>query len=339
MSSNAVTIPNLADNLTQFLGHVEKSLAAALQDEPGSGTEEGRGDTLMGAARHLCMGGSAKRARPLLVRLFADAVGAPEAPLVDVAVSAELIHSASLLHDDVVDAGMFRRGRPTVNARWGNIVAVMTGDMILSTALAKLAAIDPVLTQDAIKLVMEMTRAAIAEVEARADLTLPLDRLRFIAEGKTGALFGWCGLAAAKLAKNPAAGERFEAFGRRLGVAFQIADDVRDLTGTDEGKPQYADVQSKTPSLPILLAASRDENLRRKLKDAWAFSAMTPDRVKELGSIIQASGAIETSIERMNAEISAAIDALGPYANAAGGSQLVTWARMLGQNVRPRGTA
>lgn len=333
-------IPNLASNLTEFLGHVEKNLEAALADDQKTVAESmGRGDTLMGAARHLCLGGGGKRARPLLVRLFADAVGAPAAPLVDIAVAAELIHSASLLHDDVVDAGMFRRGRPTVNARWGNIVAVMTGDMLLSTALGKLAAIDAVITQDAIKLVMEMTRAAIAEVEARADLTLPLERLRFIAEGKTGALFGWCGMAAARLAGKPDVGQRFEAFGRRLGVAFQIADDVRDLTGTDEGKPQYADVQSKTPSLPILLAAAGDADLRRKLRDAWAFSAMNPDRVREIGQAIQGSGAIDRAIERMNQEISAAIDSLGPYATAQGGSELVGWARKLGENVRPRGNA
>jgi len=338
MKNATAAAMNLGTHLTDFLGHVERSLEKTLVDEAGAAVEPGRVDTLMGAARHLVMGGGSKRARPLLVRLFADAVKSPEAPLVDIAVAAELIHSASLLHDDVVDAGMFRRGRPTVNARWGNIVAVMTGDMLLSTALGKLALIDPRLTQDAIKLVIEMTRAAIAEVEARADLALPLDRLRFIAEGKTGALFGWCGQAAAKLSTNPAAGERFEAFGRRLGVAFQIADDVRDLTGTDEGKPQYADVQSKTPSLPILLAAQRDDALRRKLKDAWAFSAMTPDRVKELGGIIQNSGAIEIAIERMNQEISAAIDALGPYATAQGGAELVGWARKLGENIRPRGS-
>src|SRR5512144_1649282 len=116
--------------LADFLSEVEQAMDEALQTSVG--------DTLMDAARHLCMGGGGKRARPMLVRLFGDAVGAPDEHLVDVAVAAELIHSASLLHDDVVDAGMFRRGRPTANARWGNVVAVMSGDLLLSGALLRL---------------------------------------------------------------------------------------------------------------------------------------------------------------------------------------------------------
>lgn len=322
----------VAQEQVDYLASVEALLDSTLRAE---GADPARGDTLMNAARHLCLGGGGKRARPMLAKLFAEAVDAPTEHVVTIGVAAELIHSASLLHDDVVDAGMFRRGRPTVNARWGNIVAVMSGDMILSSALEMLTPVDPLIVADAIKLVQEMTRAAIAEVEARADLSLPLDRLRFIHEGKTGSLFGFCGMAAARLAGNLEAGRRFEAFGRRLGVAFQIADDVRDLTGTDEGKPQYADVQSKTPSLPILLAVSKDDGLRRKLKESWAFT-LNPERVKELGELIQASGALELAVEKLNTEIEAGIDALGPYGQSAGGSALVGWARKLAEGVAAR---
>lgn len=324
-------------DLIAFLGDVEKSLLASLVDRaPG---EEARGDTLMGAARHLCIGSGGKRARPMMVRLFADACGAPLAHLVDLGVCAELIHSASLLHDDVVDAGMFRRGRPTVNARWGNIVAVMSGDLLLTVALGKLARIDTAVTQEAVNTVSEMTRAAIAEVEVRGEVNLPLDRLRYIAEGKTGALFAWCGAAAALLANDSEAKARFSAFGRRLGVAFQIADDIRDITGLDRGKPQYADLQSRTPSLPILLAARRDEALSRRLKESWAFAAMTPDRVSELGTAVLCSGAIEGSLERMNAEIAGAVDVLGAYASTQGGAELVGWAHRLESGIKGRSAA
>jgi len=313
--------------LADFLADVEKVLDAVLP--------HARGDTLMGAARHLCMGGGGKRARPMLVRLFGDAAGAPYEHLVEVGVAAELIHSASLLHDDVVDAGMFRRGRPTVNARWGNIVAVMSGDLLLSTALGRLKRMDPRVTHEAIATVVDMTRSAIVEVESRGDLALPPDRLRFIHEGKTGSLFGWCGTAAALLAGNDDAAQRFSVFGRRLGIAFQIADDIRDLTGTDPGKPQYADVQARNISLPILIAAQKDDGLRRKLRDAWAFSAMTAERVRELGSAVLGSGALEASLERMDREIEAGIDALGPYTEVPGGAGLVGWARKLAASVRP----
>lgn len=328
---------NLMQNgldLGGFLGSVERSLEAALAQPSIGGPLEG--ETLLGAARHLCIGTGGKRVRPLMVRLFADACGAPSEHLVEVGVAAELIHSASLLHDDVVDGGMFRRGRPTVNARWGNIVAVMTGDMLLTTALTKLAAIDSRLTQEAISTVAEMTRAAIAEVEARGDVELPVDCLRAIAEGKTGSLFAWCGVSAALLAGDADARARFAAFGRRLGVAFQIADDVRDLTGTDQGKPQHADLQSRTPSLPVLIAAAGSESLRRRIRESWAFSAMTPDRVRELGTAVLCSGGVEMSVDRMMREIEAAIDALGPYAESRSGAELVHWARRLAVGVQKR---
>ncbi|CAM3381323.1 polyprenyl synthetase family protein [Corallococcus sp. ZKHCc1 1396] len=322
---------DVAHELTEFLGQVEQRLNALLAD--GDVGPDVEGDTLMNAARHLCLGTGGKRARPMLVRLFGGAVGVPAARLVDVGVAAEMIHSASLLHDDVVDAGMYRRGRPTVNARWGNIVAVMSGDLILSTALTQLSLLDARVVQSGLAIVTEMTRAAIAEVEARGDMNLPLTRLRYIAEGKTGSLFGWCGKAAATLADQPDAVARFDAFGRHLGVAFQIADDIRDILGTDVGKPRYADVHSRTPSLPILLAVARDESLRRKLKDAWAFSVITPERTREIGNAIEATGAVEASMSMMNTEIEAALDKLGPYARDAAGAELASWAHRLAEGI------
>jgi octaprenyl-diphosphate synthase len=322
---------DIARELSDFLGTVEQRLGTVLVD--GDAGPQVRGDTLMEAARHLCIGTGGKRARPMLVRLFGAVVEAPAPRLVDIALGAELIHSASLLHDDVVDGGMFRRGRPTVNARWGNIVAVMSGDLILSVALRRLAALDARLTQSALAVIEEMTRGAIAEVEARGDLDLPLERLRYIAEAKTGCLFGWCGHAPATLVDQHDAALRFDKFGRHLGVAFQIADDIRDITGTDAGKPQYADVQSRTPSLPILLAVAKDDTLRRKIKDAWAFSAMTIERTREIGNAVLATGALDTAMAMMNREIELALEALGPYANDPAAAELVSWAHRLSAGI------
>lgn len=317
----------IARELSDFLGAVEQRLTATLAD--GDVGPDVKGDILMEAARHLCLGSGGKRARPMLVRLFGHAVGVGAEPLVDVAMAAEMIHSASLLHDDVVDSGMYRRGRPTVNARWGNTVSVMSGDLILSTSLLRLSQLDARLTRSALGVVAEMTRAAIAEVEARGDLDLPLTRLRYIAEGKTGSLFGWCGVGAATLANQPEATQRFDRFGRHLGVAFQIADDIRDILGTDPGKPRYADIRSRNLNMPILLAVKRDESLRRKLRDAWAFAAITPERTAEIGAAVMATGAVEQSLAKLNAEIAAALDALGPYAKQPGGDELMGWAHKL----------
>ncbi len=313
---------------SEFLRATEDRLGQVLTR---AGTGVAASDTLRNAARHLCIGGGGKRLRPLMVHLFGRAVGAPPTALLHVGVAAELVHSASLLHDDVVDQGMFRRGRPTVNALWGNIVAVMGGDLLLCVALDELASLDRAVTASAVATVAEMTRATIGEVEARGDLALPPPQLRAIAEGKTGALFGFCGAAAATLAGKPEVARRFDTFGRHLGVAFQIADDLKDLTGGDPGKPPFADIRSRTPSLPLLLAASSDDDVRRCLKELWAFGSMPDERVREVGQAVLASAAMGEARTKLHREISRGLDALGANAQEPGGEQLVAWTRALGQ--------
>jgi heptaprenyl diphosphate synthase len=315
----------------EYLQSIEAALAQQLEGP--------QADTLTQAARHLVLDGG-KRARPLLVRIFADTLEVSnDQAVVAAGVAAELIHAASLLHDDVVDSGMFRRGKPTVNARWGNTVAVMSGDLLLSGALLRLSLADARLVPSALATVAEMTRGAIAEVEARSNLDLPLEALRKIGEGKTGSLFGWCGVAAATLAGNAEAARRFDAFGRRIGVAFQMADDIRDITGTDVGKPQYADLQSRTPSLPVLLAVKADARLKKRIADAWAWAALTPDKVKELGTAVLVSGALDEAVARMNAELDGAVSELGPFADTPSGHNLVLWARTLARGIALKGAA
>lgn len=316
-----------------FLSQVESHITAQL-----GGEQPGPDDTLLLAARHLCLK-AGKRARPMLVKIFGDTLGVPESKLVDPAVAAELIHAASLLHDDVVDNGMFRRGKPTVNARWGNIVAVMSGDLLLSGALLRLSRFDARVTEAALATVTEMTRAAMDEVEARGNLELTLEQLKAIGEGKTGSLFGFCGRAAALVAGDEEAARRFDAFGRRIGVAFQMADDIRDISGTDEGKPQYADLQSRTPNLPVLLAVSRDARLKKRISEAWGWSALTADKVKELGTAVLVTGALDDATVLMNQEIDAAVQALGPYAQRESGANLVMWARTLARGIALKGAA
>jgi geranylgeranyl pyrophosphate synthase len=166
---------------------------------------------------------------------------------------------------------------------------------------------------------------------AWGDLCLPPERLRAIAEGKTGALFGFCGGAAATLAGKPEVARRFDTFGRHLGVAFQIADDLKDLTGGDPGKPPFADIRSRTPSLPLLFAAAADAEVRRCLKDLWAFGSMPDERVREVGQAVLASPAMGEARAELHREISRALDALGAYAQEPGGEQLVAWTQALGQ--------
>src|SRR5687767_6338454 len=116
-------------NEQAFLQKIEARLQHVLQDG-------GSADLLTTAAAHLCLNGG-KRLRPRLVHWFGAAVDADTRRLADAAAAAELIHCASLLHDDVVDAGTLRRGQPTVNVLWGNTAAVLSGDLVLSLAFAQ----------------------------------------------------------------------------------------------------------------------------------------------------------------------------------------------------------
>ena len=124
---------------------------------------------------------------------------------------------------------------------------------------------------------------------------------------------------------------RFDTFGRHLGVAFQIADDLKDLTGGDPGKPPFADIRARTPSLPLLLAAARDTEVRRCLKELWAFGSMPDERVREVGQAVLGSLAMGEARAELHREISRALDALGTYAQEPGGEQLVSWTEALGE--------
>ena len=320
-----------ASDKSEFLAGVEARLTS-LMGAPISETTDSH-DSLMEAARHLCVGGGGKRARPVLVSLFADVLGLPDVEVISIAVAAELIHSASLLHDDVIDAGMYRRGKPTANAMWGNIVAVMSGDLVLTLALQELSDLNFATTKDAISTVAQMTRGSILEVEGRGNVALPLSAARNIGEWKTGSLFAFCGSAVGRLAKNEEAGNHFAQFGRRLGVAFQIADDVRDLMPPTHGKPRFADIYSGTPSVPLLLAAGMDEGFRKRIKEAWSFGVMRPELVNELGMMVLRTGAVEQSLTLMQQEIEDAIKALGDFARLKGGDALVESVRNLAQGI------
>ncbi len=315
----------MAPEVAKFVAEVETELDQTLGARSGVPTGPG---TLMGAARHLCLGTGSKRLRPALVKVFGQTVGAKDADLTKIAVSAELIHSASLLHDDVIDQGMYRRGRPTVNALWGNIVAVMGGDLVLTIAISTLRELERSITDEAVATVAEMTRATMAEVEIRGDLTVTPERFRSVCEGKTGALFAFGGASVGHLAHDADVARRFSAYSRHLGIGFQFADDLLDLSGMDEGKPRFADIRSRTPSLPILLACQKDEQVRRQLKDLWSFGTLPEAKVKPVGEKILEIAAADTAA-RVRHELSAAVDALGSLSSTPGGQELIRWSEAI----------
>ena len=312
------------DLAQQFAQTVEGRLGTALAGD--------RGGVLAEASRALCLQAGGKRIRPRLTFLLGEAAGAPPAALEDVAAAGELIHGASLLHDDVVDEASVRRRRPTANARWGNAVAVLAGDWLLSTAFALLRPHPRPVTTGAIEVVGAMSNAAALELEARGRLDLPLAQWRSIAEGKTGALFAWCGRSAALLAAREDLAPGYEEFGRRLGVAFQLADDLKDLAG-GEGKDRFADLKNKNPSVPILWAAQRSDALRLRLSALWSQEHPAAAEVAAAGEALLAQGAAEETAAQLLTEVDAALGALKVIGNPRWVSQLESLARSFAQGL------
>jgi geranylgeranyl pyrophosphate synthase len=203
-----------------------------------------------------------KRLRPLLVCLAAGAPPPETGSLVRAAVAVELVHGATLVHDDVLDGSALRRGRPTVVATGGRAAATATGDLLFSRAFAELAGGG---SPDAVRVLARATRElALGELAQREDaFRIDVDVARYLARCrlKTAVLFrAACELGALESGTDPGA---LGAFGERIGLAFQVLDDVLDVSGPPErtGKPRGADLLDGTVTLPLILARTRDPEL------------------------------------------------------------------------------
>lgn len=287
-------------------------------------------ELLSAVARHLCLTGNAKRVRPLLTYYFGLALSQDPLRLVDAAVASELLHSASLLHDDVVDDASTRRGASSANAKWSNSIAVLAGNHVLSVAFELLSGYPMQLTRDSVRVISHMTKAAIAEVEIRSKLEVSEAVWREIARGKTGALFGMCGLAAARLVGDEDAAQRAIRCGAHIGIVFQMKDDVLDIIDNAGLKDRYSDLKNKEPSFPIIVASENPE-FKAALRKAWDQETVTADEAKRLGDGIVACGAIDQTRGILAKEVGAALDALGHLAYTEGGQKIIYWLKRLEQ--------
>lgn len=237
-----------------------------------------------------------KRLRPLLVVLSAGE-RADEDAVVAAAAAVELVHAATLVHDDVLDAAALRRGRPTVWAEHGRLAATTTGDLLFARAFAELVA------GGAVEPVRALSRAASALAEGELlqradawDAQVPLERYLHRCELKTARLFtAACELG--ELARRPPPAEpRLGEFGRRIGLAFQLLDDVLDVSGPVErtGKHRGTDLLDGTITLPLILARERDPSLGALDPRA----VRTPAEAEAVCDAIAATGALEEARAR-----------------------------------------
>lgn len=275
------------DPAARLMERLEDRLAALAT---GHGEQLGRfaGDTI-------AAGG--KRLRPLLLFLAAGVPPPETDEVLWAAVSVELVHSATLVHDDVLDGSPLRRGRPTVVAAGGRLPATATGDLLFSRAFAELV------RSGSVESVRVLSRAsselASGELMQRADAftAVALERYLERCRLKTAVLFrAACELGALG---GGAAGERVAAlggFGERIGLAFQLLDDILDVSGPPErtGKPQGADLLDGTVNLPFILARERD----RGLAAIDPRSITSSRRAAEVCAHIIATGALDAARAR-----------------------------------------
>ncbi len=255
-----------------------------------------RGSRVVHAAAHHLLDLRGKHLRPLCVALasrFGDGFTARARGL---AVAVELVHNATLLHDDVVDVAERRRGQPTACVVYGNAASIFAGDWLLVAALRRIAAsgIDGLLDR-MLGVIDEMIMAESIQLERRGKVAGDLrDGYFNIVEGKTAALFRWAMIAGARVAGLGAAAERaLERFGLHLGVAFQAVDDELDFaTGGGTGKDPLADLREGKITFPMVVALERDPALRGHLEALHAREPCDADDLAAAASAVRATGAL-----------------------------------------------
>jgi len=279
-------------------------------------------------ALHL-IGRGGKRLRPAL--LFLCGSGAPDRDenLRAGAAALELLHVASLYHDDVMDRAETRRGGPSVNAVWGNAMAATGGIYLLSRAMSLLATLPAVAQAHVAVATAEISTGQLREAENSYNLNLTEAEHLQIIGLKTGTLFELpCRLGGELAGAPPATVEALAAYGRNLGLAFQLADDALDLAGHSArlGKPVGADIREGVYSLPILRVLQREAR-DRPLATLIGRAQLSPDEVAAAIAIVRESGAINEALALAATYSDRAIAALDPLPRTSAHRSLVNLAR------------
>src|SRR5262245_5906132 len=300
--------PAIPASVQDDLARVEERLAEELT------SREARLEEIAG---HLVRAGG-KRARPLVVLLVFEATAVPgrarRDDAVEAAVALELIHSATLLHDDIIAAGETRRGRPSALQRFGLADTLVAGDFLSCRAFALCARFEEEVVRWAAEACVSLTEGEILQGRHRRDPAVTIADYDEIILRKTASLFAAGAKTAAHLAgATPAVVETMATCGRHVGLAFQMRDDLLDVEGhpAETGKPRGIDLRDGNPSLPIVLALERDPEMRR----LFAAPPLTEADVERGLARIGRSGVLPAVAARAGAQLERAlalIDSLPP---------------------------
>ena len=252
---------------------------------------------LSDVAGHLVSAGG-KRLRPALALCSAYAakgIGPVSGDAITGGISVELVHLGSLYHDDVIDEAETRRGVPSVNARWSNIVAILAGDYLLARASSLAASLGADVASLLAATIGELCRGQVLELQHLFDADRSVETYTSAISGKTASLFGTaCRVGGMVSAVDDPTLEALTQFGHHLGMCFQIVDDVLDVTATDEelGKPAGNDILEGVYTLPVIHALACSAELRDLLGRKIDRSQLEVAR-----SLVKSGDAVDRSIE------------------------------------------
>lgn len=299
-------------NTVTFLNPVQEQVR--LVEERMRAQADDRHPDLRAALEHLLVAGG-KRVRPTLVLLTGNMLGGDPERLITLGAAVEMLHTATLVHDDLIDGSLLRRGTPTINARWSPAATVLTGDFIFARA-AKLAA-----ETDHLPL-MKLFAETLAVI-VNGELTQLFSSRGLINRenyyqriyAKTASLFEMCTRAAAMV--SPADGDTIEAmrqFGYQTGMAFQIVDDILDFTGEQAavGKPVGSDLLQGLVTLPAIYYTEThpdDPDVRLLEEGGWGHR----ERMERLVESIRTSDAIQQAMGEAKQAVERALALLGPF--------------------------
>lgn len=245
-------------------------------------------------------GSSGKRLRPAMALLAGGATGKIISGHVDLAVIIELIHLATLVHDDIMDGAELRRDQPTANAKWGNALSVLLGDCLFAHALRLATTFSNTeVCRRIADAAAEVCSGEIIQTQRRFDLKLTIADYQKMIEMKTAALFSVaCELGAFISEANPEVISSFKRFGRKFGTAYQIYDDCLDLVGNEEqaGKTLGTDFQKGKFTLPVLIALHSRDNALRSEVSALLLRPEESD-FSDLASLLINGGGLSAALE------------------------------------------
>ncbi|MCA1030520.1 heptaprenyl diphosphate synthase component II [Bacillus timonensis] len=283
------------------------------------------------AGLHLLQAGG-KRIRPVFVLLSAKFGNYDIHTIKNVAVALELIHMASLVHDDVIDDADLRRGKPTIKAKWDNKVAMYTGDYIFARSLEFMTKIDKIEAHQILsKTIVEVCIGEIEQIKDKYNFEQNLRCYLRRIKRKTALLIAVsCQLGAIASDVPREMQLKLFYFGYYVGMAFQITDDILDFTSNEEelGKPAGSDLLQGNITLPVLFAM-RNENLKEQIMKV--NDQTTPEDIKELIKQINDSGAIEESFELSNQYLDKAFNMLSELPSNKAKNTLHNIAKFIGK--------